>query len=284
MSFYFTGGKMQFWEGGIRVPGIFRWPGHIRPASVSDEIVSQLDIFPTVMNIVGGKVPNDRPIDGQDISSELFNWFPDPQPEPVTSKKLYKEIEVPNSNPRMLVFYCRDNLAAVRYGSYKFHFTTQTTWTKQENHLEPGRCGDGGFPLDNNVNCGACWETPTMPPNCFTQYSESSPLMYNIDEDPNEAYPLDVTLPKNKAVLDEMLPRLNEFKANMVIAPGLLDHRSADTIPCCTPETFPVCTCNYQYEGPEPKPGPGASPAWNSPEELMRMLTDPDYDYTLWFD
>ncbi len=224
------------------------------------------------MSIVGGHVPKDRPIDGLDISSELFNWFPDPQPEPVTIKKLYKKVDVPHRKPRMLVFYCRENLMAVRYGSYKFHFITQKPLTKEEIHMEPGQCGDGGFPLQYNRNCAQC----ITPPECITQYPESSPLMYNIDEDPNEAYPLNVTLSKHKAILDEMLPRLEEFKAKMVIAPPLLDYRSDDVIPCCTPNTWPNCTCNYKYEGPIPKPGRGGRPTWYSP--------DPDYDCSLGFD
>ncbi|XP_072035426.1 arylsulfatase-like [Amphiura filiformis] len=242
------GGKMQFWEGGIRVPGIFRWTGHIPPAKISDEIVSQLDIFPTLMSIVGGSVPDDRKMDGQDISSTLFNWSPELQPKPVTEKQLYKEHVVTNTEPRMLVFYCEAQLFAVRYGNYKFHLTTQQTWTKEGNYAEPGRCGDGGFPLDNNVNCGGCNET-----GCVTNYE--TPLMYNICKDPNEAYPLNVSLPQHKAVLDEMMPKLEAFKADMVIAPPLLDSKSNANIPCCTPETFPVCTCNYLYEGPVPHPG-----------------------------
>ncbi|XP_072021951.1 arylsulfatase-like [Amphiura filiformis] len=213
------GGKMQFWEGGIRVPGIFRWTGHIPPAKISDEVVSQLDIFPTLMSIVGGSVPDDRKMDGQDISSTLFNWSPEPQPEPVAEKQLYKE-----------------------------HVITNTNLEKEGNYAEPGRCGDGGFPLDNNVNCGGCNET-----GCVTNYE--TPLMYNICKDPNEAYPLNVSLPEHKAVLDEMVPKLEAFKADMVIAPPLLDSKSNANVPCCTPETFPVCTCNYVYEGPVPHPG-----------------------------
>ncbi|XP_072049931.1 arylsulfatase-like [Amphiura filiformis] len=45
------GGKLHFWEGGVRVPGIFHWPGHIRPGSISETVASQLDIFPTLMQI-----------------------------------------------------------------------------------------------------------------------------------------------------------------------------------------------------------------------------------------
>jgi arylsulfatase len=51
-------------EGGLRVPFAVRWPGRIEPGRVSDEIVHAMDLFPTLAAIAGGRVPDDRPIDG----------------------------------------------------------------------------------------------------------------------------------------------------------------------------------------------------------------------------
>lgn len=56
---YFTG-----LEGSLRVPFIVSWPGKIPAGRVSTEIVNEIDLFPTVAAIVGGKVPTDRAIDG----------------------------------------------------------------------------------------------------------------------------------------------------------------------------------------------------------------------------
>lgn len=53
-------------EGALRVPFVMRWPGHIPAASASNEIVHEMDLFPTLARIVGGKVPDDRVIDGVD--------------------------------------------------------------------------------------------------------------------------------------------------------------------------------------------------------------------------
>ncbi|TWT89133.1 sulfatase-like hydrolase/transferase [Neorhodopirellula pilleata] len=58
------GGKRSDHEGGIRVPGIARWPGHIQPGSVSDIPVVGTDIFATVLDITGIPLPTDRTIDG----------------------------------------------------------------------------------------------------------------------------------------------------------------------------------------------------------------------------
>ena len=43
-----------------------RWPGRIPPGMVSNEIIHEMDLFPTLARIVGGKVPDDRIIDGVD--------------------------------------------------------------------------------------------------------------------------------------------------------------------------------------------------------------------------
>ena len=58
------GGKRSDHEGGIRVPGVARWPGHIKPETVSDVPVVGTDIFATVLDITGIPIPKDRTIDG----------------------------------------------------------------------------------------------------------------------------------------------------------------------------------------------------------------------------
>ncbi|TWT91212.1 sulfatase family protein [Neorhodopirellula pilleata] len=63
------GGKRSDHEGGIRVPGIVRWPGHIKPGTVSDVPVIGTDIFATVLDITGIPLPDDRTIDGVSMVS-----------------------------------------------------------------------------------------------------------------------------------------------------------------------------------------------------------------------
>nr|WP_168564586.1 sulfatase-like hydrolase/transferase [Crateriforma spongiae] len=58
------GGKRSDHEGGIRVPGIARWPGVIQPGTVSDVPVIGTDIFATVLEAAGIPLPSDRTIDG----------------------------------------------------------------------------------------------------------------------------------------------------------------------------------------------------------------------------
>ena len=59
------------YEGGLRVPTIIRYPGVTTPATESNETVVGMDLFVTLTNIGGGKVPDDRAIDGIDVQAIL---------------------------------------------------------------------------------------------------------------------------------------------------------------------------------------------------------------------
>jgi arylsulfatase A len=56
--------KLHMYEGGIRVPGIIRWPGQTKPGQVCHEPVNGTDILPTFCEIAGVKLPSDRAVDG----------------------------------------------------------------------------------------------------------------------------------------------------------------------------------------------------------------------------
>jgi len=56
--------KGSLYEGGIRVPGIVRWPGKIRPGSTSDEPICGVDFLPTACALAGIEPPRDRKLDG----------------------------------------------------------------------------------------------------------------------------------------------------------------------------------------------------------------------------
>ena len=60
------GGKGSAYEAGSRVPCIVRWPGKVPAGRVSDAIFATIDFMPTIAELTGFKVPDDRPIDGID--------------------------------------------------------------------------------------------------------------------------------------------------------------------------------------------------------------------------
>ena len=59
-------------EGSLRVPFVIRWPGRIAAGRVSNEIVHEMDIVPTLCRLCGASVPTDRVIDGVDQSGFLL--------------------------------------------------------------------------------------------------------------------------------------------------------------------------------------------------------------------
>jgi len=63
-------GKGTTYEGGMRVPGIMRWPGRITAGTLSDEVIGTIDMLPTIASLVGAELP-DHPIDGLDASALL---------------------------------------------------------------------------------------------------------------------------------------------------------------------------------------------------------------------
>ena len=63
----FRGEKATLFEGGIRVPCLMRWPGRIKAGSTSDEILSALDLFPTLCALAKVDVAGQQ-LDGEDIT------------------------------------------------------------------------------------------------------------------------------------------------------------------------------------------------------------------------
>ncbi len=60
-------GKGSSFEGGERVPAIFRWPGKIPPNRLTDAFAGNLDLLPTIGKLAGSKLPQDRVLDGRDL-------------------------------------------------------------------------------------------------------------------------------------------------------------------------------------------------------------------------
>ncbi len=83
------GRKGDVLEGGQRVPMIARWPGTIEPGRVSDAMGMNIDILPTVLSLVDVPLPQDRVIDGADLSAFLRGAAETPHEQlfyfPVTS-------------------------------------------------------------------------------------------------------------------------------------------------------------------------------------------------------
>ncbi len=68
----FRGQKSMLYEGGIREPGVIRWPAKIEAGQTSDATLNFVDLLPTLCSITGTDPPLDRTLDGVDFSPLLF--------------------------------------------------------------------------------------------------------------------------------------------------------------------------------------------------------------------
>ncbi len=93
------GRKGGAYDGGYRVPMLVRWPGTIRGGRVNSEMAAATDILPTLARISGTALPEDRTIDGRDISAM---WTANA-----------------SSPHNLLYFFDGNDLAAVRNSRFK---------------------------------------------------------------------------------------------------------------------------------------------------------------------
>ena len=63
----FRGQKRQLWEGGVRVPGIVRWPGKVPAGAVSQEVMHMCDVMPTFLAAAGASVDPKWKVDGMNV-------------------------------------------------------------------------------------------------------------------------------------------------------------------------------------------------------------------------
>ena len=94
-------------EGGIRTPFMIRWPGRIPAGQVSNEIVHNTDLFPTLARAVGIEVPKDRAIDGVDQLS------------------FFEGRQAHSNRDHFLYFAPGGQVRAVKWGDWKLHYVWQ---------------------------------------------------------------------------------------------------------------------------------------------------------------
>ena len=63
----FRGQKRTLWEGGMRVPGVVRWPNQVPAGTESHEVIHNCDIFPTLLAAAGTAPDESLKIDGKNV-------------------------------------------------------------------------------------------------------------------------------------------------------------------------------------------------------------------------
>jgi arylsulfatase len=117
----FRSEKDTNWEGAFRVPCVVRWPGKIKPGSISNEIVSHLDWLPTLVAIAGEADVKEKLLKGYKVGSKTFKIHLDGynMVPYLTGKE--------KQSPRKEFFYFSDDgdLVALRFDNWKATFAQQ---------------------------------------------------------------------------------------------------------------------------------------------------------------
>ena len=208
-------GKGTTYEGGQRVPAIFSWPGEI-PAGTSHELASTLDILPTVLAMVA---PDSKPpkSHGVNIAPHLLN------PSVASERKSFafysSEHDLESLGPY-----------AIRYKQFKAHFYTQGNKLSDEDNYDPD-C--------RNTTLSRHWP----------------PLIFDLNIDPGERYPLAVNSSEYERILEAVLATRDKLKKDVAWADSeTLKPKSRENSPCCNPkgsscEPFPTCcNCNNDQD------------------------------------
>lgn len=196
-------GKGTTYEGGMREPAIAYWPGTITPG-VTHELVSTLDILPTIAGLAGAKLPSVQ-LDGVDMTDILINHG--------------------KSKREAMMFYPTDpsekyGLFALRLGKYKAHFYTR---------------GAGHSETTPDKDCHIIsFLKPHEPPLLFDLEADPSE---NYPLSPQDH-------PELQAVLDRIRSVKAQFEASMVFGESQIEKGSDPELePCCTPHCSPKPSC-----------------------------------------
>ncbi|XP_055963042.1 arylsulfatase A isoform X3 [Sorex fumeus] len=222
-------GKGTTFEGGVREPALFFWPGHIAPG-VTHELASTLDLLPTLAALSKATLPNTT-LDGFDLSPVLLGTGPVrpwATPRPAGTRSSGNPCGLQQSPRKSLFFYSPfpdmiRGVFAVRSGKYKAHFFTQ------------------GSKHSDTTADPACHSTSPLT-------AHEPPLLFNLAEDPSENYNL---LEKVTDVSPEVMQELKhlqllkaEFDASVVFSPSQMAQGEDPALQiCCLPSCSPKPSC-----------------------------------------
>ena len=114
----FKGQKGEAWEGGYRAPMVVRWPGHIKPGTVKDQMFAALDWVPTLVDIAGGPKGDDlkKQIEAgkyPGIVKTTLDGF---------NQRAYLEGTSEKSARDVFFYYSGSTPSAVRYKNWKMYY------------------------------------------------------------------------------------------------------------------------------------------------------------------
>lgn len=214
----YKAGKSTNWEGGIRIPGILRWPGVLPAGKVIDEPTSNMDIFPTVLNLAGVSKPSDRVIDGHDLLPLLQG-------------------QVERSEHEFMFHYCNAQLNAVRWHPPNSNAIWKAFFFTPDFYPE---------------NSSACFQTHIC--LCIKPYVtfHDPPLLYDLSKDPTESTPLSPdTEPQFYSVLEVIRAAVSRHAESLKPVPVQVSPLQIVwkpwLQPCCS-SLSQLCTCERDHQ------------------------------------
>lgn len=202
----FSGEKQDVLEGGIRVPAIVAWPGHIPSHQVIATPVHGCDWLPTLFALTGAAAPaHAKPFDGLDVMPLLFG-----QPAPALTGRA-----LPFQRNRYApVPHCN---AAIREGRWKLYWPGDDASLKKDNARDNPSYARGlvrphwEMPLDRQL------DPPTTAP-------QPLPRLYDLEADPAEQHDFAATHPdivrslakKHDAWFAEIIPQWQQSRARIL--------------------------------------------------------------------
>ena len=114
----FKGQKGEAWEGGFRAPLVVRWPGHIKPGTVKNQLFAALDWLPTLVDIAGGPK-------GNDLKKQIEEGqYPGSSRRRSTASTSAPISKASRKSRRAIFFYFSGATpSAVRYKNWKMYYT-----------------------------------------------------------------------------------------------------------------------------------------------------------------
>lgn len=108
-------GKGSTWEGGMREPGIFWWPGRVQAGVIQRRMASTMDVLPTLVELAGAVLPRDRDLDGRSLVPLLLGTG--------------------DGGANVFFYYDDDMLMAVRKGPWKAFIATRTGYGPERKNV-----------------------------------------------------------------------------------------------------------------------------------------------------
>uniref|UniRef100_A0AAV2LNY8 N-acetylgalactosamine-6-sulfatase n=1 Tax=Knipowitschia caucasica TaxID=637954 RepID=A0AAV2LNY8_KNICA len=179
----FLCGKETTFEGGMREPAIAWWPEHIKAGSVNFQLSNVMDLFTTSLALAGIDAPDDRILDGLDLTPVLLN----------NSDSLKN---------RAIYYYRGNEMMAVRLGQYKAHYWT---WSNSWEQFKTG------------INFCPGQEVPGV--TTHEQMNHTlQPLVFHLGRDPGEKYPVSVLSREYLDIMKELMPIVQKHQQTLIPA------------------------------------------------------------------